>query len=152
MKARHAIFVALIWLVAGCRGSRYAEKIDESSDDFQIETAVYGYLLQRHFWDDHDYSAIFLKGSDVEVAAVRRAFPDHAPPIKPSYRVDIHPNRIPLDQDTGRPAMILSVDATEPKDDRAEALGSWYAGGLVSGHYTFSLKKANGRWIIENVR
>ena len=43
--------------------------------------AVYGYLLQQHFLNGGGYTAIFLEGSDAEVAALIRKFPDHVPPL-----------------------------------------------------------------------
>src|SRR5665213_3913998 len=52
-------------------------------DQTKIEEQVFAYLLTRHFWDDGDYSAIFLQGDESEVAALRKEFPNHVPPIKP---------------------------------------------------------------------
>lgn len=119
-------------------------------DSFKIELAVYGYLLQRHFWDDGEYSAIFVQGSDDAVDAMIQEFPNHFPPIKTSDRVQLRPNRAPIDKDTGRPAMILSVDALDPEGDTVQAIGRWYAGGAVSGFYTFALKKTGDDWVIES--
>jgi hypothetical protein len=48
--------------------------------------------------------------------------------------------------------MILGVEASEPVNGTVEAIGTWYGGGAVSGHYAFSLKKVNGEWMIENVK
>ena len=48
--------------------------------------------------------------------------------------------------------MILSVDALEPEGNTVEAIGKWYAGDAVTGHYTFSLKKVDGEWTIESVK
>jgi hypothetical protein len=48
--------------------------------------------------------------------------------------------------------MILSVDVGEPNaDDSVDALGKWYAGGAVTGFYSFVLKKSGGDWAIESV-
>jgi len=124
----------------------------EKDDLRKVEMAVYGYLLQRHFWDAGEYSAVFLQAEDPEVAAIRRTFPNHIPPIKAGYRAELRPGRTPVDKDTGEPAIILSVDALEPEGDTIEAIGRWYAGDAVTGHYTFSLKKVNGEWLIESVR
>lgn len=118
-------------------------------DLLKIDRAVFGYLLQRHFWDDNEYSAVFVEGSDEEVETLIRAFPNHIPPIKTSERADLVPNRTPVDKDTGRPAMILSVTVLDPLDDTVEAIGKWYAGAAVSGFYTFSLKKSGDEWLIE---
>ncbi len=124
----------------------------EKDDLLKVETAVYGYLLQRHFWDAGEYSAIFLQAEDAEVEAIRRTFPNHVPPIKTGDRAELRPGRSPVDKDTGGQAMILSVDALEPEGDAVEAIGRWYAGDAVTGHYTFSLKKVDGEWMIENVK
>ncbi len=124
----------------------------EKADLLKVEVAVYGYLLQRHFWDAGEYSAIFLQGDDAEVAAIRRTFPDHLPPIKAGHRAELRPGRTPVDKDTGEPAMILSVDALEPDGDTVAAIGRWYAGDAVTGFYTFELKKNGGEWVIENVK
>ena len=124
----------------------------EKGDLLKVETAVYGYLLQRHFWDAGEYSAIFLQADDVEVAAIRRIFPNHVPPIKAAYRAELRPGRTPVDRDTGKPAMILSVDALDPEGDTVAVIGRWYAGDAVTGHYTFSLRRADGGWMIESVK
>ncbi len=124
----------------------------EKDDLLKVEMAVYGYLLQRHFWDAGEYSAVFLQADDAEVMAIRRTFPNHIPPIKAAYRAELRPGRTPVDKDTGGPAMILSVDALEPEGDTVAAIGRWYAGDAVTGHYTFSLKKVNGEWMIESVK
>ena len=124
----------------------------EKDDLLKVEVAVYGYLLQRHFWDAGEYTAIFLQADDAEVAAVRRTFPNHVPLIKAAGRAELRPGRTPVDKDTGGPAMILSVDALEPGGDTVEAIGRWYAGDAVTGHYTFELKKNGVEWAIENVK
>ncbi len=121
-------------------------------DLYKVEMAIYSYLLQRHFWDDGEYSAIFLQGDDDEVDALMKKFPNHVPPVKPSYSVDLKPNRTPVDKETGKPAMILSVDTLDPEGDTVQAVGKWYAGGAVSGFYTFALRKTGGDWEIESVK
>jgi len=124
----------------------------EKAGLLKVEMAVYGYLLQRHFWDAGEYSAVFLQADEAEVAAIRRTFPDHVPPIKEAYRAELRPGRTPVDKDTGRPAMILSVDALEPEGDTVAAVGRWYAGDAVTGFYTFELKKSGADWVIESVK
>jgi len=124
----------------------------EKADLLKVETAVYGYLLQRHFWDAGEYSAIFLQADDAEVEAIRRAFPNHNPPIKAANHAGLRPGRTPVDKDTGGPAMILSVDALEPEGNAVEAIGRWYAGDAVTGFYTFELKKNGAEWVIESVK
>ena len=125
----------------------------ETADELKVREVVFGYLLSRHFWDDGDYSAIFLQGKDDEVDVLIKQFSNHVPPIKPSYLADLPPNRSPIDKDTGRLAMILSVDVGEPNaDDSVDALGKWYAGGAVTGFYSFVLKKSGGDWTIDSVK
>ena len=158
MKTALIFAACFLCLLAGCASDKYSEARGgvppqklKDTDAFKIDEAVYACLLQRHFWDGGEYTAIFLQGEDAEVDAIRRDFPNHVPPIKPGSRAKLHPNRTPIDRDTGKPAMILGVDASEPADDTVEAVGTWYAGGAASGHYTFSLKKLNGEWMIEDV-
>jgi hypothetical protein len=154
------IFVMLLVCgLAGCRTGKQAEESGgghsqklEDRDEFKIEAAVYGYLLERHFSDQVEYSAIFLEGSDAWVAAMIRKFPNHVPPIKPSNRMQLHPNQTPIDKDTGKPAMILGVEAMDPTNGVAEAIGTWYAGGAVSGLYAFVLVKVDGEWTIQNAK
>src|SRR5258708_28511625 len=52
----------------------------EKADELKVREAVFDYLLSRHFWDNGDYSAIFLQGNDDEVAALTKKFPNHVPP------------------------------------------------------------------------
>jgi hypothetical protein len=151
------IVVLLVCGLTACRTGKPAEKSDasrefEASDEFKIEAAVYGYLLERNFSDRVEYSAIFLEGSDAWVAALIRKFPNHVPPIKPSNRMQLHPNQTPIDEDTGKPAMILSAKAMEPTNDVSEAIGTWYAGGALSGMYAFVLVKADGEWAIQSAK
>jgi len=124
----------------------------EKADLLKVEMAVYGYLLQRHFWDAGEYSAIFLQADDAEVEAIRRAFPNHIPPVKEACRAELRPGRTPVDKDTGGPAMILSVDALEPEGTTVDAIGRWFAGDAVTGFYTFELKKNGAEWVIEGVK
>ena len=121
-------------------------------DFFEIKQVVYDYLLQRHFWDDNEYSAVFLEGDDDEVAALIKKFPGHIPPIKISRRAELFPNRTPIDKDTGRPAIVFSVDALDPVEGRVEAVGKWYAGGAVSGFYIFTLQKKGSDWVRLSVK
>ena len=140
-------------MLSGCSTSPYAVKFSEDTDDFKIKQTVIAYLLERHFWEDGDYSAIFLGGDDAEVAALMRKFPDHKPPIKPAYYADLRPNRAPLDKGTGKPGIILSAETSEePTGDTADAIGRWYAGDMVSGVRVFSLRKTGANWVIESVK
>ena len=157
-----SIFAALfLCLLAGCSTDKQAEKsavssrksnVTSVSDDFKIEMAVYGYLLEKHPWDSGEYTAIFLEGSDDRVAALIRKFPNHVPPIKPSDRAQLRPNQAPIDKDTGKPALILSAKAMEPTNGVSEAIGTWYAGEAVSGLYAFVLMKVDGEWTIQSAQ
>jgi hypothetical protein len=173
-KSQIAFLLSLTLLLAGCAANN--EKIvfsDEHSrtqdrsvaaavpappkklnkrDLIKVELAIYSYLLQRHFWDDGEYSAIFLQGDDAEVSALIKKFPNHVPPIKPDYRAELRPGRTPVDKESGKPAMVLSVDALDPEGDTVQAIGRWFAGDAVTGFYSFDLKKSGGDWEIENVK
>lgn len=129
-----------------------APKKLDTRDLIKVEIAIYSSLLQRHFWDDGEYSAIFLQGDDAEVATLIKKFPNHVPPIKPDYRAELRPGRTPLDKQTGRPAMILSVDALDPEGGTVQAIGRWYAGDAVTGFYSFDLKRNGDDWEIESVK
>ena len=48
--------------------------------------------------------------------------------------------------------MVLAALASEPDGDRVEAIGTYFAGPLVSGKYVFQLRKAAGEWAIESVK
>jgi hypothetical protein len=125
----------------------------ERADELKIEQLVFSYLLERHFWDLADYSAVFLSADDALVATLMKKYPDHNPPIKQSFHAYLPSNRTPVDKDTNQPAMVLSVDVNEPNaDDSVEALGRWYAGGAVAGFRTFNLKKVDGDWQVVTVK
>ena len=122
-------------------------------DEMKIQTVVYGYLLDRHFWEGGDYSAIFLQADDSVVDAFIKKFPDHVPPIKPSSHVDLRSNQSPLDKDTGKPVMILGADVGELNaDGSVDVIGRWFAGGAVKGSYTFLVKETDGEWSIASVK
>lgn len=122
------------------------------ADQLLVDAVVYDYLLQRDFWSSGEYTAVFLQGDDSEVAAIQSSHPGHKPPIKESNRALLQPNRTPIDKDTGKPAMILSVETADPVDDTVVAIGRWYAGGAMTGYYTFNLKKTGAAWTIDSVK
>jgi hypothetical protein len=124
----------------------------EPPELFKVELAIFDYLLQPKFWTDGEYSAVFVQGSDEEFEAVSRQFPNHIPPIKPRGRVELLPNQMLVDRDTGRPAMILIVVAQDAVGDTVQAEGRWFAGAVVSGFHTFTLQQTNGDWRIEGVK
>jgi hypothetical protein len=159
MKTIPMVAVVCLGLLAGCASHRQVEKSSvshlpklESRDDFKIEMAVYGYLLEKHPWGGGEYTAIFLEGSDDWVAALIRKFPNQVPPIKPSSRAQLRPNQAPLDKDTGKPALILSAKAMDPTNDVSEAMGTWYAGEAASGLCAFVLVKVDGEWTIQSAK
>lgn len=122
-------------------------------DELKIEQAIYGYLLERRFWDLADYSAVFLQADDPQVAALMKKYSDHVPPIKQSSRAELRANQAPLDKDTGKPALILSVDVNEPNaDGSVDAVGRWYGGDAVTGFRSFHLVKLYDDWRITDVK
>jgi hypothetical protein len=130
-----------------------AQKKLDKADELEIEQLIFGYLLERHFWDQADYSAVFLQADDAQVAALIRKYPAHVPPIKQSYHAFLPSHRTPVDKDTNQPAMILSTDVNEPNaDDSVDALGRWYGGDAVTGFRAFNLKKVDGNWQIATVK
>ena len=177
MKKKFQLIFGMLfaWLAAGC--STNQEGIEFISDEqfksvvnpaqtvaalshphlakedlFKIQVAIYGSLLQRHFPEAGEYSAVFVEGDDAEVAALIKQFPSHVPPIKPSDQADLRPDRAPVDKQTGKPAMIFSVDAIRQEEDTVQAIGRWYAGGAISGFSTFVLRKAGGEWVVESAK
>jgi len=122
------------------------------TDETRIQRAIFCNLLERHFWDDNGFSAIFLQADEALETALIKKFPNHQPPIKPSYHANLRGNRTPIDRDTNKPAMVLSVDINEPNEDGSvTAIGRWYAGGAVTGFYAFTLKKNGDDWQIQTV-
>jgi hypothetical protein len=125
----------------------------EPGDESQIEQAVFSYLLERHFWNMADLSAVFLQADDAEVAALMKKYPDHIPPIKPGKRAELSSHRPPVDKDTKKPAIILTVDINAPNaDDSVDATGRWYAGDVITGFRSVHLKKTDGVWQIAEVK
>jgi predicted small lipoprotein YifL len=122
-------------------------------DEHKIDMAVFSYLLDRHFWEDGNYTALFLQADDEVVEAMIKKYPKHNPPIKQSYHIDLRSNQSPLDKDTGKPVMILGADVSDPNaDGTVDVIGRWYAGGAVQGFYTFSLRKTGDDWPIVSVK
>ena len=123
------------------------------ADEHKIDMVIFGYLFDRHFWEGGDYTALFLQADDAVVDAMIKKFPNHVPPIKQSYHIDLRANQSPLDKDTGKPVMILGADVSDPAGDgTVDVIGRWYAGGAVQGFYTFKLKKTGDEWAIARVK
>ena len=123
------------------------------ADEEKIDVVVLGYLLDRHFWEGGNYTALFLQADDKVVALMMAKYPNHNPPIKESFHIDLRSNQSPLDKDTGKPVMILGADVSDPNTDGSvDVIGRWYAGGAVQGFYTFNLKKTGDDWTIASVK
>jgi hypothetical protein len=160
MKAISIVVALFLCLLAGCStgkqegNSRESRKTDitDINDDFKIEMAVYGYMLEKHPWDSGEYAAIFIEGGDDRVAALIRKFPHHVPSIKPGDRMQRSPNQAPIDKDTGKFGLILSAKAVGPTNGVSEAIGTWYAGEAASGLYAFVLVEVDGEWTIQSVQ
>ena len=176
MKFKNPLALGLLALAAGCATHKEQDKIvfsDDAdvraavasavvqpaqknldrADELKIEQLIFGYLLERHFWNLADYSAVFLQVDDAQVAAMIKQYPDHVPPIKQSFHARIQSHRTPVDKDTNKPAMILSADVNEPNaDDSVDAIGRWYAGDTVTGFRAFNFKKVEGDWQIVTVK
>lgn len=174
MKVKILLMSALLALAAGCVANKErivfsddadiraaavsaavppAQKKLDRADELKIEQLIFGYLLERHFWDQADYSAVFLQADDAQVSAMMRLYPNHLPPIKQSYHALVQAHRTPVDKDTNKPAMILSADINEPNmDDSVDAIGRWYAGDAVTGFRAFDFKKVDGEWRIATVQ
>jgi hypothetical protein len=130
-----------------------AQKKLAKADELKIEQLIFSYLLEWPFWDLADYSAVFLSADDAQVAALMKKYPDHVPPIKQSSHAALPSHQTPMDKDTRKPAVILSVEVNEPNaDDSVDALGRWYAGDAVAGFRAFNLKKVDGDWQVANVK
>ena len=162
MKTISIVAAVFLCLLAGCashqpataakgKASSASQKF-EASDDFKIETAVYGYLLEKHPWDNDQYAAIILRGTDSRVAALIKKLPNHLPPLKPVSRAQLRSGQTPIDRDTGKPAMVLSAKAMDPTNGVSEAVGTWYGGEDASGLYAFVLVEVNGEWTIQGVK
>jgi len=162
MKAISIIAAGFLCLLAGCASHKQPKTAQgearsesqklEASDDFKIEAAVYGYLLEKKPWGSDEYTAIFLEGDDARVAALIRKFPHQVPPLKPGNSLQRMPNQTPIDTDTGKPGLLLSAKAVDPTNDVSEAIGTWNGGKAASGLYAFVLVKVDGDWTIQSVK
>jgi hypothetical protein len=125
----------------------------QKADEMKIEEAVFGYLLERRFWDLADYSSVFLQADDAEVAAIIAKYPNHYPPVKRGDHVDVQLHHTPVDRDTGKPAMILTAEVNEPNaDGSVDAVGRWYAGDAVTGFRTFHFRRTADGWEISEIK
>ena len=77
------------------------KKTLEQQDRIKVDLEIFGWLLQRHFWDGGAYSAIFLQAEEAEIAVLMKNYPAHVPPLKPLQGVELRLGKSPLDRDTG---------------------------------------------------
>jgi hypothetical protein len=150
-----SIFAALVFgLLAGCGTHQPAPQPPafEASDDFKIEAAVYGCLLEKHPWDSRAYGAIYIDAGDDRAAALIKKFSNPVLPLKPVSRANRDPNTAPLDLSTGKPGVVLTAKALGPTNGVSEAVGTWYAGEGQTGLYAFVLVELGGQWTIQSVK
>ena len=118
----------------------------------QIEMEVFGWLLQRAIGDGM-CSAVFLNTDEATTAALIKKVPAHVPPLKQLWHLETRPGQSPIDKDTGRAAVILSVDTLDQETTgTVVAVGKWFAGEASAGFHTFELKKDGDAWRIESVK
>lgn len=120
----------------------------------KIEREVLIWLLANPVGSDRAYSAVFLQADEAGTAALIKQFPNHVPPIKQLWHLVTRPGQSPLDKDTSRKALILSVDVLEPENGSGTvmALGRWFAGDAAAGFHTFELKPNGNQWQILTVK
>jgi hypothetical protein len=154
MKAILILAAICLGLLAGCASHRPAAPASgfEAADDFKIETAVYGYLLEKHPWDGSNCAAIFLEASDDRASALINKFLKYIPRLKPASQAESRPNQAPLDRKTGKPGVLLTAKAVDPTNGVSEAIGTWYAGEGETGLYAFVLVEADGQWTVQSVK
>jgi len=116
----------------------------------KIEREIFLRLLASPVGNDSGYSAIFLQADEAATASLIKQFPGHVPPIKQLWHLETRPGQSPLDKDTGRAALILSVDALEPENNTVMAFGRWFGGEAAAGFHTFELNKSGDDWRIES--
>ncbi len=120
-------------------------------DETRIEMQVFRTLLAKDPWNGNGLTALFLQADDAEVSQLRTEFPGIIPPIKLSNRVDLSNKNEPLDRDTGKPALILSVEISRlNQDGSVPATGKWFGAGANTGLITYVLKKNGDNWEIES--
>jgi len=114
----------------------------------QVESAVFSELLQRQLEIEGDYSAIFLQTSEEQTTLLQSKFPRHQPCIKQLWHADIRLGYSPRDKDTGRNALILSVETMDPEDGTVIAMGRWSGGNAVLGFHSYKLNKKGSDWVV----
>ena len=117
-----------------------------------LKHCVFSFLVERHFGEDRNYSAVFVASEESRTDALRQKFPHHVPPLKPWWQLNQTPGRSPVDLDTGSAARVLSVEADDPENGVVTALGKWFGGDAVAGFYTFELKLDHEVWKMQSVK
>ena len=118
----------------------------------QIEMEVFAWLLQRPIGDGL-CSAVFLNTDEATTAALMKKIPAHVPPLKSLWHLETRTGQSPIDKDTGRAAVILSVDTLDQETTgTVVAVGKWFAGEATADFHTFELKKNGEDWRIETVK
>jgi len=159
MKTIPIFAVIFLALLVGCASHRQANPTNpsnairqmEASDDFRIEAAVYGWLLEKHPWQSN-VAVIFLDAGDVRAAALIKRFSKHVPPLKPVSQADRQPDQAPMDRATGKPGVLLTAKAVDPTNGVSEAVGTWDAGAEAKGLYAFVLMEMDGQWTIQSAK
>ena len=127
-----------------------AKEVLSPADLGKIEREVFLRLLASPVGKDSGYSAIFLQADEATTTSLIKRFSARVPPIKQLWHLETRPGQSPLDKDTGRAAVILSVDTLEPENGRVMAFGRWFAGEAAAGFHTFELIKTGDDWRIES--
>ena len=118
----------------------------------KIEREVFIWLLASPVGTDSSYSSIFLQADEAGTSSLMKQFPSHVPPIKQLWHLETRPRQSPLDKDTNRKALILSVDVLVPENGTVVAIGKWFAGDAAAGFHTFELKRNGNQWQIQTAK
>lgn len=120
-------------------------------DETKIELMIFRSMLTQHLWNPNGPTAIFLQADDAEVTKLRGEFPGLIPPIKPTRRIDLSERNDPLDKDTGKPAIILSVEFVGATPSGAiRATGKWYSNSADMGLYSFLASRNGDDWSLQS--
>jgi hypothetical protein len=118
----------------------------------KIAREIFIRLLASPIGNDSSYSSVFLQADETVTAALMKQFPNRVPPIKQLWHLETRPGQSPLDKDTGRAAIILSVEVMDPENGVVVAIGKWFAGDAAAGFHTFEFKKNGDDWQILSVK
>ena len=138
--------VVLFGLLAGCaaptpEGSAGSGRSIANGDDFKIEAAVYGYLLDKKPWGHSDINAVYLQADDRRAAALIKAMPRVPLRLEPASRMPA----------AGKAALLLTAKALDPTNGVSEAVGTWRV-ATNSGLVAFVLVEVGETWTIESAK